>query len=141
MARIWRLQERFGSSGGSDMIGQGSSAEMALKFQVVLSYILRGHRAAVNAVHFKDNIIATASGDRTVRLWNMTSGATIRTISALARGVACVNISGALVVTGSSDHVIKVFDLLSGEEVRTLRGHNDLSRTVHGDHAKIVSGS
>jgi F-box-like/WD domain, G-beta repeat len=138
-ARIWRLQERIGSFSGPDTVGRGSSAESAPTF--VLSHVLRGHRAAVNSVHFKDNIIATASGDRTVRLWNLTSGTTIRTISAHPRGIACVNISGDLVVTGSSDHVIKVFDLLSGEEVRTLRGHSGLVRTIHTDNTKIISGS
>jgi F-box and WD-40 domain protein 1/11 len=69
------------------------------------------------------------------------SGSAIRTISAHARGIACVNISGGLLVTGSSDHVIKVFDLLSAEEVRTLRGHSGLVRTIHTDNTKIISGS
>ena len=139
-ARIWRLQEQFSSSAGPDVDSLGScSTKRMSKF--VLSHILRGHRAAVNSVHFKNNIIATASGDRTVRLWNLTSGSTIRTISAHARGIACVNISGGLLVTGSSDHVIKVWDLSSGEEVRTLRGHNALVRTIHTDNTKVISGS
>lgn len=138
-ARIWRLQERSSSSMSSDRDTQGLCTEPTPKF--VLSHVLRGHRAAVNSVHFKNNVIATASGDRTVRLWNLMSGSTIRTISAHARGIACVNISDGLLVTGSSDHVIKVFDLLSGEEVRTLRGHGGLVRTIHTDNTKIISGS
>ena len=107
----------------------------------VLRHILKGHRAAVNSVHFKGTDIATASGDRTVRLWNIETGTMIRTISAHARGIACVNITGDLVVTGSSDHVIKIFKLASGEEVRTLRGHNGLVRTIQTDNTKIISGS
>jgi F-box and WD-40 domain protein 1/11 len=65
----------------------------------------------------------------------------VRTISAHARGIACVNITGDWVVTGSSDHVIKIFELASGEEVRTLRGHNGLVRTIQTDNTKIISGS
>jgi WD40 repeat protein len=107
----------------------------------VLLHVLKGHRAAVNSVHFKDNLIATASGDRTVRLWNLTQGTMIRTIHAHGRGIACVNIAGNLVVTGSSDHVIKIFNIANGEEVRTLRGHNGLVRTIQTDNTKIVSGS
>ncbi len=138
-ARIWRLQERNGSSGVPDTIGRGSSGEAAVKF--VLAHVLRGHRAAVNSVHFKNNIVVTASGDRTVRTWNLVTGAAIRTLSAHSRGIACVDISGGLIVTGSSDHVIKVFDFSSGEEVRTLRGHSGLVRTIHTDSTKIISGS
>jgi len=106
-----------------------------------LQHVLRGHRAAVNSVHIKAMTIATASGDRTVRLWNLTTGAALRTFAAHARGIACVNIAGNLVVTGSSDHVIKVFDIETGEEVRTLRGHTGLVRTIQTDNTKIVSGS
>lgn len=107
----------------------------------VLLHTLKGHRAAVNSVHFKGNTIATASGDRTVRLWNLTTGIMIRTIGAHPRGIACVNMADSLVVTGSSDHVIKIFDMTSGEEVRTLRGHNGLVRTIQADNTKIISGS
>ena len=107
----------------------------------VLRKILKGHRAAVNSVHVKDDIIATASGDRTVRLWCLSTGASIRTISYHPRGIACVNIIGQLVVTGSSDHVIRIFSQNTGEEVRALRGHSGLVRTIQTDSTKIISGS
>jgi F-box and WD-40 domain protein 1/11 len=104
-------------------------------------HTLNGHRAAVNSVHFRGNIIATASGDRTVRLWSLSAGTTIRTLSAHPRGVASVRMAGRFVVTGSSDNVLKIFDMTTGEEVRTLRGHNGLVRTIQTDNTKIISGS
>ena len=107
----------------------------------VLSKILKGHRAAVNSVHVKDDIIATASGDRTVRLWRLSTGESIRTIGYHPSGIACVNITGQLVVTGSSDHVIRIFSQNTGEEVRALRGHSGLVRTIQTDSTKIISGS
>jgi WD40 repeat protein len=107
----------------------------------VLLHVLKGHRAAVNSVHFIDDLIATASGDRTIRIWNLRKGLCIRTIHAHGRGIACVNIAGDLVVTGSSDHVIKIFNIANGLEVRTLRGHNGLVRTIQTDNTKIISGS
>jgi WD40 repeat protein len=107
----------------------------------VLRKILKGHRAAVNSVHVKDDIIATASGDRTVRLWRLSTGESIRTIGYHPRGIACVNITGQLVVTGSSDHVIRIFSQNTGEEVRALRGHSGLVRTIQTDSTKIISGS
>jgi F-box-like/WD domain, G-beta repeat len=106
-----------------------------------LRRILCGHKAPVNSVHFKGDIIATASGDRTVRLWKLPAGILIRTIQAHKRGVACVQISGRTVVTGSSDNVIKIFHMDTGEELNTLRGHTDLVRTIQTDSLKIISGS
>ena len=104
-------------------------------------HTLRGHHAAVNSVHFKGNTIATASGDRTVRLWSLATGAMIRTIGAHPRGIACVHMAGGFVVSGSSDHLIKIFDMVNGEEIRTLEGHNGLVRTIQTDNTKIISGS
>ena len=140
-ALIWSICE--------DGVTVGRTAQSALPSQEIPRsspnfthlHTLKGHRAAVNSVHFLGNTIATASGDRTVRLWNLSTGTMIRTLGAHARGIACVNIVGGLVVTGSSDHVIKVFDMASGEEIRTLRGHNGLVRTIQTDKTKIISGS
>ena len=107
----------------------------------VSMHILKGHRAAVNSVHFRDTVVATASGDRTVRLWSLKTGTIVRTINAHSRGIACVNLTEELVVTGSSDHVIKIINRNNGEEVRTLKAHTGLVRTIQTDNTKIISGS
>jgi WD40 repeat protein len=133
--RIWELR-RKGFSFRANNSGDG---EMYPKY--VLVRILEGHRAAVNSVHVRDDLIATASGDRTVRLWNLLDGTSIRTINFHPRGIACVNITGRYVVTGSSDHVIRVFDKETAEEVRSLVGHRGLVRTIQTDETKIISGS
>jgi WD40 repeat protein len=141
-ARIWGVCDDTTQSIPADPLdpGAGDVCAGALP-RYVLLHTLKGHRAAVNSVHFKGNTIATASGDRTVRLWNLITGIMIRTIGAHPRGIACVNMAGSLVVTGSSDHVIKIFDMADGEEVRTLRGHSGLVRTIQADNTKIISGS
>lgn len=138
-ARIWVLSDAADSK--SPAVGSTDYDSENRRPKYTLLHILRGHRAAVNSVHIKATTIATASGDRTVKLWNLATGAAIRTIGAHARGIACVNITGDYVVTGSSDHVIKIFDINSGEEVRTLRGHTGLVRTIQTDNTKIISGS
>src|SRR5882762_5760255 len=40
--------------------------------------ILRGHRAAVNAVAISDNLIVSASGDRSMAVWDANTGQLIR---------------------------------------------------------------
>jgi F-box and WD-40 domain protein 1/11 len=140
-ARVWRL------SGDSDLENTVSEMNILQKtpsasfprFELV--HTLRGHRAAVNSVHFIKDMVATASGDRTVRLWNLKTGGMIRTIAAHGRGIACVNLTEKLVVTGSSDHIIKILNRETGEEVRRLDGHTGLVRTIQTDNKMVISGS
>jgi WD40 repeat protein len=143
-ARIWQLHETSSPkeedlTHTSHSQTEGQCSQLRTKFLSL--HVLRGHRAAVNSVHVRDEIIATASGDRTVKLWNLTSGTMIRTIGAHTRGIACVSLTEKAVVTGSSDHVIKIFNLENGENIRILRGHNGLVRTIQTDNTKIISGS
>ena len=46
-----------------------------LEFQ----FVLGAHRAAVNAVSISDSFIVSASGDRSVRLWEAETGKLLRT--------------------------------------------------------------
>lgn len=140
-ACIWKLSNSYGSedvSGNTNNLRKECSVAFR-KFDLL--HTLKGHKAAVNSVHFKDSVVATASGDRTVRLWNLWTGEIIRTIAAHGTGIACVNLTENFVVTGSGDHDIKIFDQESGEEMRTLKGHTGLVRTIQTDNTKVVSGS
>ncbi|KAI9648773.1 hypothetical protein NHQ30_003413 [Ciborinia camelliae] len=91
---------------------------------------LQGHGAAVNAVQILGDEVVSASGDRTVKVWNWKRNTCTRTLLGHAKGIACVQYDGRRVVSGSSDNEIKVFDRESGLEVASLRGHTNLVRTV-----------
>jgi WD40 repeat protein len=141
-ARIWALCDGVDPVVRTENLAGGRVCENnRAQSRYALRHVLRGHRAAVNSVHIVSTTIATASGDRTVRLWNLITGAAIRTIGAHSRGIACVNIAGDQIVTGSSDHVIRIFNIETGEELRVLRGHSGLVRTIQTDNTKIISGS
>jgi F-box and WD-40 domain protein 1/11 len=138
-ARIWRWSD------GTDLLttgDDGATSDDDVPYPKFVSVrVLNGHRAAVNSVHFLDDVVATASGDRHVRLWNLHTGAVIRTISSHSRGIACVQLVGDYIITGSSDQVVKIMDRATGSEVRSLSGHTGLVRTIHSDHSKLVTGS
>jgi F-box and WD-40 domain protein 1/11 len=102
--------------------------------------VLTGHRAAVNSVQFKGNLIVTASGDRTARFWCMHTGNIIRTIPAHPRGIVPISMTGNYIVTGSSDCLIKVWSINTGDIVRILQGHNSVIRTLHATFSTIISG-
>ena len=91
---------------------------------------LEGHGAAVNAVQIHGNEVVSASGDRTVKVWNWPEQTCTRTLIGHTKGIACVQYDGRRIVSGSSDNEVKVFDKESGLEVASLRAHSNLVRTV-----------
>ncbi|KAF4552633.1 WD domain-containing protein 12 [Elsinoe fawcettii] len=91
---------------------------------------LRGHGAAVNAIQIYENTIVSASGDRTVRMWDIKTGECIREISGHVKGIACVQFDGRRVVSGSSDNTVRIFDAVTKGEVACLHGHSNLVRTL-----------
>ncbi|KAG9249231.1 WD40-repeat-containing domain protein [Calycina marina] len=91
---------------------------------------LEGHHAAVNAVQIHGSEVVSASGDRTVKIWDWTRSALIRTLIGHSKGIACVQYDGRRIVSGSSDDEVKVFDRVTGLEVASLRAHTNLVRTV-----------
>jgi len=86
-----------------------------------------GHRGAINAVGLTKDFIVSASGDRSLRVWDIRDGRMLATIDAHVRGISCMSLeptptaaSGwvpeipgstlrGTVVTGSSDMSIKTF--------------------------------
>ncbi|KAH0612411.1 uncharacterized protein H6S33_010463 [Morchella sextelata] len=102
---------------------------------------LSGHAAAVNAIQLHGDQIASASGDRLIKLWNLRTGACEKTFVGHTKGIACIQFDGRTIVSGSSDQTIRVFDCDTQAEMATLQGHGALVRTVQATRNRIVSGS
>eukprot|EP00039_Didymoeca_costata_P012895 m.188358 g.188358 ORF g.188358 m.188358 type:complete len:484 (-) comp15616_c0_seq3:1875-3326(-) len=102
---------------------------------------LLGHRAAVNVVEFDDQYIVSASGDRTIRLWDTNTGEALAELRGHDRGIACLQYYGQYIVSGSSDTKLKIWSIPRRECVRTLTGHQSLVRCVRFNEKVIVSGS
>lgn len=106
------------------------NAGLPVKQPYTMIGCLEGHGAAVNAVQIFGNEVVSASGDRTVKVWNWPEQTCIRTLIGHTKGIACVQYDGRRIVSGSSDNEVKVFDKESGLEVASLRAHSNLVRTV-----------
>jgi F-box and WD-40 domain protein 1/11 len=91
---------------------------------------LDGHGAAINAVQIQGDEIVSASGDRTIKVWDWPTKTCTRTLIGHQKGIACVQYDGRRVVSGSSDNEVKVFDKDTGLEVASLKAHSNLVRTV-----------
>jgi len=113
----------------------------SLRFQPLPPYslimTLEGHGAAVNAIQILDGQIVSASGDRSVRVWDVRTGACTRTFSGHSKGIACVQFDGRRIVSGSSDETVRIFDRATGAEVACLSGHTNLVRTVQAQFGDL----
>ncbi|KAL6158752.1 hypothetical protein ACJBU6_02853 [Exserohilum turcicum] len=98
---------------------------------------LEGHGAAVNAIQILDGQIVSASGDRSVKCWDVRTGACTRTFSGHTKGIACVQFDGRRIVSGSSDESVRIFDRATGAEVACLNGHSNLVRTVQAQFGDL----
>jgi F-box and WD-40 domain protein 1/11 len=102
-----------------------------------LMMTLEGHGAAVNAIQVLDGQIVSASGDRSVKVWDVRTGACVRTFSGHTKGIACVQFDGRRIVSGSSDETVRIFDRATGAEVACLQGHSNLVRTVQAQFGDL----
>ncbi|KAJ1901482.1 hypothetical protein LPJ66_000764 [Kickxella alabastrina] len=105
---------------------------------------LRGHAIAVNAIHLHNDKLVSASGDRTIRVWDLNTRSCVLTLVEHTRGVACLDFDGKYIVSGSSDRTIRIWNAETGACERTIdNAHGDLVRTVMFDRSMnmVVSGS
>jgi len=90
-------------------------------------HVFDGHEGAANAVAFavKGPWIASASADRTVRLWSVSSLASVRTYKGHKDGVTALAFSpdGKILSSGAQDGSIRVWSTSSSRLYRTLPGH------------------
>ncbi|XP_078170306.1 coatomer subunit beta'-1 isoform X1 [Carex rostrata] len=116
----------------------------------VCTQIFEGHSHYVMQVTFnpKDtNTFASASLDRTIKIWNLGSPDPNFTLDAHLKGVNCVDyFTGGdrpYLITGSDDNTAKVWDYQTKSCVQTLEGHthNVTAVCFHPELPIIITGS
>ena len=88
---------------------------------------LGGHSDRINFVllSYNNKFLLSGSDDKTLKVWDATSGQETLTLKGHMAGVMGVAFSpdGKRIVSGSVDKTLKVWDATSGEETLTLKGH------------------
>ncbi|WP_437311456.1 TIR domain-containing protein [Sorangium sp. So ce388] len=108
---------------------------------------LYGHSGGVNACAISPDgqRIVSASGDTTLKVWDLATGKLLSTLEGHSERVnACVvSPGGQRIVSASDDSTLKVWDLASGKLLSTLEGHSGgvNACAVSPDGQRIVSAS
>ena len=89
---------------------------------------LIGHNGEITSVVFaSDSTVLSGSTDKTIRIWDMSSGSAAKTLGPFADDVNAVALSpdGSTLASGMANHKIVLFDLASrgSNQPRTLSGH------------------
>lgn len=108
---------------------------------------LSGHTGAVYDCAFSPDgsFIVSASGDKTLKVWNPTTGQELLTLKGHSEAVNGCDVSpnSSFIVSASEDKTLKVWDVRSGSEIFTISGHtsavNDCAYSQDGTF--IVSAS
>lgn len=108
---------------------------------------LAGHRMAVTSVIFHPfyTIVATASEDATIKLFDYETGGLERTLKGHTNAVHDIAFStdGALLASCSADTVVKLWSLEGYENIKSMHGHDHsvTSVTFTPDSNYLVSAS
>ncbi|MBW4428047.1 MAG: hypothetical protein KME50_27300 [Nostoc desertorum CM1-VF14] len=108
---------------------------------------LEGHSSAVISVAFSADgkTIASASDDKSVKLWNASTGKEISTLKGHSSAVISVAFSpdGKTIASASSDKSVKLWNASTGKEISTLKGHSSavISVAFSPDGKTIASAS
>jgi U3 small nucleolar RNA-associated protein 13 len=126
--------------------------------------VLRGHRRGVWTVKFapkesqvpgsnSKGLIATGSGDKTVKIWNLSDYSCLLTLEGHSNSVLKLawipyrpidtrDKRGPQLASAAGDGLVKVWDTISGEAMSTLDNHTDRvwALAAHPTSGALISG-
>ena len=89
-----------------------------------MPYALKGHTDAITAIAFSHDgsMLASASRDKSVRLWNLKTGEVLRTVAGAVGQLSCVAFSanGKRLAIGDVGLQVRVVDVATGAVLKTI---------------------
>ena len=124
----------------------GSGTRRDLPPGVKLLRTLKGHEGIVLSVASdpQGEMLASGSADKTVKLWEASSGKLLRTLEGHKGAVWSVAFDpqGETLASGSDDKTVKLWDVRCGKLLRTLEGHQSrVYGVVFSPQSKTLASS
>lgn len=110
-------------------------------------HTLKGHSDWVSSLAITPDgeTLISGSFDKSIKLWNLSTGTIIDTLSEHSKGVLTVTVSpnGQILGSGSFDETIKLWNLSTGKLIHTLKSHTGSVRSlaITPDNQTLISGS
>ena len=107
---------------------------------------LSGHSSDVNSVAFAPDgkILASASDDKTIKLWNSATGQEIRTLTGHSNWIWSIAFSpnSKILASSGADKTIKLWDVATGNLINTFKGHTQgVSSIAFSPNGKQLASS
>ncbi|WP_017317618.1 nSTAND1 domain-containing NTPase [Mastigocladopsis repens] len=107
---------------------------------------LGGHANSVNGVSFSPDgkMLASASDDHTVKLWDTSTGQEIKTLTGHTNWIWGVSFSpdGKMLASASKDKTVKLWDTSTDTEIKTLSGHTkEVHRISFSPNGKMLASA
>ncbi|KAJ8523283.1 hypothetical protein ONZ45_g255 [Pleurotus djamor] len=145
---------RFLASGSQDRTAKifeieyvPSSKNRPARGELKLLGVCKGHKRGVWTVRFSrhERVLATGSGDKTIKLWNMEDWSCVKTFEGHTNSVLRVDFinMGMQLVSSASDGLVKLWNIKEEECVSTMDNHEDKvwALAISQDEKTIVSGA
>ncbi|KAI8340413.1 WD40-repeat-containing domain protein [Blakeslea trispora] len=140
--RIWDVQKRSCIRSLGDHVGQVQLAIPSPKgFKHRLTEEEQPQPSKKQTNLSENPIVVSGSLDNTIKIWDMRTGACIRTLFGHVEGVWSLAYDTLRIASGSHDKTVRVWDLGSGRCMHALEGHNGPVTAVALSDTKIVSTS